>query len=56
MYNNNLLRKGIKGSFHITAGDFRDKEGDNLGFDAQNKGRKYVELLKGFGEIGSHGG
>lgn len=56
MYNNNLLRKKIKSSFHITAGDFRDKVGDNLGFDAKNRGRKYVELLKNFGEIGSHGG
>ena len=56
MYSNNLLRKRIKASFHITAGDFRDKEGDNLGFDAQNRGKKYVELLKDFGEIGSHGG
>ncbi len=56
MIKNNLLDKEIKGSFHITAGDFRDKEGDKLGFDALNKGKKYVEILKEYGEIGSHGG
>jgi hypothetical protein len=56
MLKNNLLDKDIRASFHITAGDFRDKEGDNLGFDALNKGKKYVEILKNYGEIGSHGG
>ncbi len=56
MKRNNLLDKEIRASFHIIAGDFRDKEGDKLGFDALNKGRKYVEILREYGEIGSHGG
>ncbi|MCS7165942.1 MAG: hypothetical protein RMJ51_06725 [Candidatus Calescibacterium sp.] len=56
MYNNGYLKRNIKSSFHITAGDFRDREGDKLGFEACGKGRKYVELLSKYGEIGSHGG
>ncbi|MEN3015673.1 MAG: hypothetical protein ABDH21_06445 [bacterium] len=56
LYSNNYLRRSIRSSFHITAGDFRDKEGDKLGFDACGKGRNYVKLLSKFGEIGSHGG
>jgi hypothetical protein len=31
---NRYLRKGIRYSIHVTAGDFRDKPGDGLGFDA----------------------
>lgn len=56
LYSNKYLRKSIRSSFHITAGDFRDREGDGLGFDACGEGRKYVRLLSNFGEIGSHGG
>ncbi|MCS6955949.1 MAG: hypothetical protein NZM44_06305 [Candidatus Calescibacterium sp.] len=56
MYNNAYLRGNIKSSFHITAGDFRDKEGDRLGFDAFGKGREYVKILSRYGEVGSHGG
>ncbi|MCS7243761.1 MAG: hypothetical protein RMJ36_03385 [Candidatus Calescibacterium sp.] len=56
MYNNNYFRDKMKSSFHITAGDYRDKEGDKLGFDACGKGRKYVKILSRYGEIGSHGG
>ncbi len=56
LYNNGYFTKNIKNSFHITAGDFRDREGDGLGFDACGKGKKYVEIIKDYGEIGSHGG
>ncbi|MCI4458149.1 MAG: hypothetical protein JHC21_00820, partial [Thermocrinis sp.] len=56
MLEKGYIRKGIKYSFHITAGDFRDKPGDNLGFDACGKGRKYVEMIMPYGTIGSHGG
>ena len=56
LYNNGYFRKNIKSSYHITAGDFRDKEGDKLGFDACGKGRKYVDILSKYGSIGSHGG
>jgi len=53
---NGMLRKDIKYSIHITAGDFRDEPGDGIGFDAEGKGRKIYELLKNFGAIGCHGG
>ena len=55
-YKKNLLRKDIRYSIHITAGDFRDRPGDGIGFDAEGRGRKYVDLLKDFGVIGCHGG
>jgi hypothetical protein len=51
-----LLRKEVPASFHITAGDFCDHPGDDAGFDACGKGRPLVELVKGYGTIGSHGG
>jgi len=56
MLEKGYIRKGIEYSFHITAGDFRDEPGDNLGFDACGKGRKYVEMIMPYGTIGSHGG
>jgi hypothetical protein len=56
MLQNRYLRKDIEYSIHITAGDFRDKPGDNLGFDACGKGREYVQKLIPFGIFGSHGG
>jgi len=43
-------------SSHITAGDFLEKPGDGLGFDACGKGRRYAEMLNPFGITGSHGG
>ena len=56
MLEKEYLRKGIDYSFHITAGDFRDKPGDSLGFDACGKGRSFTETLLNYGIIGSHGG
>ena len=56
MLKTGLIRKGIKASFDITAGDFRDNPGDGLGFDACGKGRQLAEILKEYGTIGSHGG
>ncbi|MGB9812016.1 MAG: hypothetical protein ACPLSN_10005 [Dictyoglomus turgidum] len=56
MLQNNYLRKGIEYSIHITAGDFRDKQGDKLGFDACGEGKKYVKMILNFGVISSHGG
>jgi hypothetical protein len=56
MIENNYLRKGIEYSIDITAGDFRDKPGDGLGFDACGKGKDLVRKLAEFGIIGSHGG
>jgi len=51
-----ILNKNLHYSIHITAGDFRDKQGDGLGFDAYGKGRHSAELFLRFGTIGSHGG
>ncbi len=56
MLNEGYLRKDIKYSLHITAGDFRDKPGDGLGFDACGKGEPYLRLIKDYGVLGSHGG
>jgi hypothetical protein len=56
MLEKGYIRKDIEYSFHITTGDFRGKPGDNFGFDACGKGRKYVEMIISYGTIGSHGG
>ena len=56
MLDKNFLREGIDYSIHITAGDFRDKPGDKLGFDACGKGKALTETLLNYGVIGSHGG
>lgn len=50
------LGPDLRCSLDIAAGDFRDKPGDGLGFDACGKGRSKLELIKGFGSVGSHGG
>ncbi|HMM22095.1 MAG TPA: hypothetical protein PKA10_15355 [Selenomonadales bacterium] len=50
------LRKAIAASYDITAGDFMEKPGDHEGFSADGRGRKLVQLLAGYGTIGSHGG
>ncbi len=55
-YQKKLLRSDIDYSIHVTAGDFRDHPGDGIGFDAEGRGRKYIDMLKGFGTIGCHGG
>jgi len=56
MMEKGYLRKGLEYSLHITAGPFRDKPGDNLGFDACGKGERYVKMIMPYGVIGSHGG
>jgi hypothetical protein len=56
MLEEGYLKKDIKYSLHITAGDFRDKPGDGLGFDACGKGKPYLQLIKDYGVFGSHGG
>ena len=52
----NFIRKDINQSFHITAGPFRDRPNDKIGFDATGKGRELVEKMMEYGKIGSHGG
>jgi len=56
MIRDGYMRKDLKYSIHITAGDYKDIPGDNLGFDACGKGKKLVKKLKKYGTIGSHGG
>ena len=51
-----VLRSGLRQQFDVTAGPFRDRPGDGLGFDACGAGREHLESLLPFGEIGSHGG
>lgn len=51
-----FLNKNLPYSIHICAGDFRDVPNDRLGFDACGKGKTFVEILKAYGVIGSHGG
>jgi hypothetical protein len=51
-----VLRSGLRQQFDVTAGPFRDRPGDGLGFDACGAGREHLEALLPFGEIGSHGG
>lgn len=50
------LRKSLKASLHITAGEFNDAPGDGSGFDACGKGRTLTRELMEYGKIGSHGG
>ncbi len=56
MLRRGYLRKSLQFSLHVTAGDFRDRPGDGLGFDAAGGGREYLKELMPYGEIGSHGG
>ncbi|MCE5194230.1 MAG: hypothetical protein LLF28_02060 [Nitrospiraceae bacterium] len=56
MIDNGYFRKGIDYSMHVTAGDFRDKPGDGIGFQACGKGRPFILMIKDFGFVGSHGG
>ncbi len=51
-----VLRSGLRQQFDVTAGPFRDRQGDGLGFDACGEGQEHLEALLPFGEIGSHGG
>jgi hypothetical protein len=53
---NQYLDQTLRSSIHITAGDFRDEEGDQLGFDACGKGRIFAQQYLPYGTIGSHGG
>lgn len=53
-----LFQKDLPFSIHITAGPDTYKLGDGTGFFAEDKfrGRPVLEVLKNYGEIGSHGG
>ncbi|GAB4406519.1 MAG: hypothetical protein OHK0032_01530 [Thermodesulfovibrionales bacterium] len=56
MLRDGYLTKDIEYSIHITAGDFRDRPEDGLGFDACGKGKPFVQAIVSYGVIGSHGG
>lgn len=57
MIGEGLLRANIPMSFHITAGDYRDEPGDEIGFDVERSpGRELALQLMPYGQVGSHGG
>ncbi|WP_293720190.1 hypothetical protein [uncultured Phascolarctobacterium sp.] len=57
LIDNGLLRENLPMSFHITAGDFRDNPGDEIGFDIlRYPGKELALQLAPYGQIGSHGG
>jgi hypothetical protein len=56
MIEDGLMKSIFEYSMHVTAGDFVESPGDELGFDACGKGRATIEKLKPFGMLGSHGG
>jgi hypothetical protein len=56
MLERRYLRAGLRPSLHVTAGPFRDRPGDNLGFDACGQGEPLVRAMARYGVVGSHGG
>ena len=56
MLNAGFFRKALKYSMHITAGDSMYNPDDGMGFDACGRGKRFVQMLKPYGTIGSHGG
>ena len=56
MIESGFFRSDLKYSMHITAGDSDNRAGDGDGFDACGQGERFVQLLKLYGTIGSHGG
>jgi hypothetical protein len=51
-----ILSKELNATYHITAGDFLNRPGDDAGFFVRERGRELTETLAGRGEVGSHGG
>lgn len=52
-----LLHPNLPMSFHVTAGDFLDEEGDGEGFMAtKSPGRDIIFKIMNYGQVGSHGG
>lgn len=56
MKDNGYFTPGIQYSIHNTAGDFTDKPGDRLGFDACGAGKETLTSILKYGHLGSHGG
>lgn len=56
MKEDGLIKDILEYSFHVTAGDWVDDEGDGLGFDACGKGAEALKSIMEYGEVGSHGG
>ena len=50
------MNEKLKYSIHITAGPDCYEPGDSSGFFAEEEGKKIIEQMMPFGEIGSHGG
>jgi hypothetical protein len=57
MIDKGLLHSNLPMSFHVTAGDFLDEEGDGEGFMAtESPGRDIILQIMNYGQVGSHGG
>lgn len=56
MIKNRIIRKNLKFSFDISAGNFEDHPGDGRGVGACGKNRKYIKMLLAYGTIGTDGG
>ena len=57
MIDKGLLHPNLPMSFHVTAGDFLDEEGDDTGFMAtESPGRDIILQIMNYGQVGSHGG
>jgi hypothetical protein len=56
MKRNGYFFDDIRYSIHNTAGNFTDRPGDGLGFDAAGKGKPILESVLKYGTLGSHGG
>ncbi|MDR2006673.1 MAG: polysaccharide deacetylase family protein [Acidaminococcales bacterium] len=51
-----IFVKEFNATYHITAGDFLNREGDDEGFYVRERGRELTEIMTELGEVGSHGG
>jgi peptidoglycan/xylan/chitin deacetylase (PgdA/CDA1 family) len=51
-----IFAKELNATYHITAGDFLNREGDDAGFYVRERGRDLTEIMAELGEVGSHGG
>jgi hypothetical protein len=56
MKKNGFFTPNVKHSIHNTAGNFTDRPGDGLGFDACGQGRETLKSVLKYGRLGSHGG
>ncbi|MDR3348384.1 MAG: polysaccharide deacetylase family protein [Acidaminococcales bacterium] len=56
LFDTPIFAKELQATYHITAGDFLNWEGDDGGFFVRERGRALTEEMAERGEVGSHGG